>query len=181
LNGQTRMRIINAEGYSGDIITPCLNPGYGETEDYVVNITGGVSNTYVWAAAVAGNSTAPSVTTNPINAATNFTATLFDGTCYSAPSNQVTVGIAGNPVISATASVPAGGYCIPSMSFGCSFPDIISNVTVAGINNTTLCDNTSGANGYSYFNAQTGTLSAGANNVPYSVTTNGDIEGAAMY
>jgi len=47
LNGQTRMRIINAESYSGDIITPCLNPGYGETEDYVVNITGGVSNTYV--------------------------------------------------------------------------------------------------------------------------------------
>ena len=39
----------------------------------------------------------------------------------------------------------------------------------------------SGANGYSYFNNQTGTLTAGANNIPYSVTTNGDIEGAAMW
>ena len=181
LNGQTRMRIINAESYSGDIITPCLNPGYGETEDYLVTIVGGVSNTYVWAAAVAGNSTAPTVTTNPINASTNYTATLFDGTCYSAPSNQVTVSIAGNPTITATASVPVGGYCVPPMSFGCSFPDIISNVTIAGINNSTLCNNTSGANGYSFFNNLTGNLTAGTNNIPYSVTTDGDVEGAAMW
>ena len=181
LNGQTRMRIINVESYAGDIITGCQAYSWGETEDYRVNITGGVSNTYVWAAAVAGNSTAPTVTTNPINTSTNYTATLFDGTCYSAPSNQVTVSIAGNPTITATASVPVGGYCIPSMSFGCSFPDIVSNVSIAGINNSTLCNNTSGANGYSFFNNLTGNLTAGTNNIPYSVTTDGDVEGAAMW
>lgn len=38
LMGNTGMRIINAEGFSGAAITPCLSYGYGETEDYVVNI-----------------------------------------------------------------------------------------------------------------------------------------------
>lgn len=36
--GTTGMRVINAEGYAGAAITPCLIFGYGETEDYVVNI-----------------------------------------------------------------------------------------------------------------------------------------------
>jgi hypothetical protein len=39
LLGQTGMRVINAEGYAGTTITPCLSYGFGETEDYVVNIT----------------------------------------------------------------------------------------------------------------------------------------------
>jgi hypothetical protein len=38
VSGNTRMRVINAEGYSGAAITPCLTYGYGETEDYLVNI-----------------------------------------------------------------------------------------------------------------------------------------------
>lgn len=38
LSGTTRMRVINAEGYAGAGITPCLVYGYGETEDYLVNI-----------------------------------------------------------------------------------------------------------------------------------------------
>ncbi len=38
LSGTTRMRVINAEGFSGAGITPCLVYGYGETEDYLVNI-----------------------------------------------------------------------------------------------------------------------------------------------
>ena len=36
--GLTAMRIIDAEFNSGDAITPCLSYGYGETEDYMVNI-----------------------------------------------------------------------------------------------------------------------------------------------
>lgn len=37
--GLTRMRITVAEGYAGTgILTPCLTYGYGETEDYLVNI-----------------------------------------------------------------------------------------------------------------------------------------------
>jgi len=38
LTGNTRMRIIDAEGNPGDNITPCLTYGYGETEDYTVNL-----------------------------------------------------------------------------------------------------------------------------------------------
>lgn len=36
--GQTLMRITVAEGISGTGLTPCLSYGYGETEDWVVNI-----------------------------------------------------------------------------------------------------------------------------------------------
>jgi len=36
--GQTRLRIVCAEGYSGTSLTPCLNYGYGETEDYIVDL-----------------------------------------------------------------------------------------------------------------------------------------------
>lgn len=38
LPGLTGMRIIVAEGNSGTGLTPCLAYGYGETEDYLVNI-----------------------------------------------------------------------------------------------------------------------------------------------
>jgi len=36
--GLTTMRVINAESNSGNAITSCFNFGYGETEDYMVNI-----------------------------------------------------------------------------------------------------------------------------------------------
>ena len=36
--GTTGMRITVAEGYSGASLTPCLSYGYGETEDYLVDI-----------------------------------------------------------------------------------------------------------------------------------------------
>ncbi len=36
--GETRMRIIVAEGYSGSALQPCMSYGYGETEDYNVTI-----------------------------------------------------------------------------------------------------------------------------------------------
>jgi len=37
--GVTGLRVINAESYSGSGITPCLSYGYGETEDYLIDIT----------------------------------------------------------------------------------------------------------------------------------------------
>ena len=40
LPGLTRMRIINSESTGGDAIQPCISPGYGEVEDYIVNIVG---------------------------------------------------------------------------------------------------------------------------------------------
>jgi hypothetical protein len=38
LSGLTRMRVINAESSSGNAISPCVAYGYGEVEDYMVNI-----------------------------------------------------------------------------------------------------------------------------------------------
>jgi hypothetical protein len=38
--GLTRMRVINAESYAGSTMDPCLSYGYGETEDYMVQILG---------------------------------------------------------------------------------------------------------------------------------------------
>ena len=38
VTGLTGMRVVVAEGYSGASLTPCLTYGYGETEDYIVNI-----------------------------------------------------------------------------------------------------------------------------------------------
>lgn len=38
LTGQTGMRVICAEGFSGTGLTGCLAYGYGETEDYIVDI-----------------------------------------------------------------------------------------------------------------------------------------------
>jgi gliding motility-associated-like protein len=34
----TGVRIMTAEGYAGSTLTPCISPGYGETEDYLVKI-----------------------------------------------------------------------------------------------------------------------------------------------
>jgi hypothetical protein len=36
--GTTRMRIICAESFAGATLTPCLSYGYGETEDYLIDI-----------------------------------------------------------------------------------------------------------------------------------------------
>jgi hypothetical protein len=44
VGGQTRMRVVNQENISGDNITPCSVQSWGETEDYLVNITGGAVN-----------------------------------------------------------------------------------------------------------------------------------------
>ena len=74
-----------------------------------------------------------------------------------------------------------GTYCIPSMSTGCSFPDMITNVTMAGINRTSTCDNTSGSNGYSFFTTPMGSLNAGSTGNSYSVSIDGDVEGAAAW
>ncbi len=40
LSGQTGLRIALVQGLSGSQLQPCLNYGFGETEDYLVNLTG---------------------------------------------------------------------------------------------------------------------------------------------
>ena len=137
LNGVTRMRVVNRENNSGDAITPCTVNGWGETEDYLVNITGGITYTYTWAPAVAGNATTASVTTLPLTSPTTFTAVLNDGTCLSPASAPITVAIAGTPVLTPTASVPQAQYCVPTYSTGTALDDYIGAVQLGTINNVT--------------------------------------------
>jgi hypothetical protein len=139
LNGVTRMRIVNLES-SGDNITPCLSTGFtfGETEDYLVNITGGITYTYTWSPAVTGDATTASVTTLPLTTATTYTAVINDGLCSSAPSAPITVAIAVTPVVTptATASYQAQN-CVPTYSFGTGLDDYIGAVQLGTINNVT--------------------------------------------
>ena len=62
----------------------------------------------------------------------------------------------------------ACGYCIPENTSGCSGGDEITNVTFAGINNTTACGGDAG--GYNNFTSITGTATIGLV-YPLSVST----------
>ncbi|MGI9191242.1 MAG: beta-propeller fold lactonase family protein, partial [Chitinophagaceae bacterium] len=78
-------------------------------------------------------------------------------------------------------SIPtASNYCTPIMNTGCA-NDYISNVTIAGINRNSTCDNLSGSNGYSYLSSFTGTLVAGSTANAYSIKTGGDVDGASAW
>ena len=168
LNGTTRMRVINRELMDGNTITPCGNQYYGEVEDYLVNITGGITYTYTWSPAVTGNATTASVTTLPLTTATTYTAVLNDGLCSSAPSSPITVAIAVTPVVTTTAFIPISGYC-PSAATSTADEDIF-NVTLGTMNNTSDCFTTAGGPGsilkmYSNF-----TSGVGAPSVPSLAT-----------
>ena len=164
INGLTRMRIVNQENIPGDAINPCTIQSWGETEDYLINITGGSSNTYTWTPAVAGNSTAASVTTLPLTAPTTYTVVLNDGLCSSAPSNALTIGIAGTPVITSAASSPVSGYCASSAAF--TFDEEIFNVTLGTMNNTSTCTTLAGGPGSILERYSNFTSGAGAPAVP---------------
>jgi hypothetical protein len=164
LNGLTRMRIVNQENTSGNAIGPCTIQSWGETEDYLINITGGASYNYTWTPAVAGNSTAASVTTLPLTVPTTYTVVLNDGTCSSAPSNAINIGIAGTPVITTAASSPVSGYC-PSAA-GFTFDEEIFNVTLGTMNNTSDCFTPAGGPGSVLETYSNFTSGAGAPAVP---------------
>ena len=162
LNGVTRMRVVNRESISGDAITPCTVNGWGETEDYLVNITGGITYTYTWSPAVTNNATTASVTTLPLTSPTTYTAVLNDGTCSSPASAPITVAIAGTPVLTPTASVPQAQYCVPSYSTGTAFDDYIGAVQLGTINNITAGAPLPAVTLYPNTGSTTTTLAAGS-------------------
>jgi hypothetical protein len=162
LVGATRMRVRDV--YFSSNLDPCLNYSYGETEDYVVNITGTATYTYIWSPAVAGNSSAPTVSTLPITGSTTFTAVVNDGTCSSAPSNAITIGIAGTPVITTAASSPVSGYCPSAAQY--TFDEEIFNVSLGTMNNTSDCITPAGGPGSILERYSNFTSGAGAPAVP---------------
>ena len=159
--GTCRMRVIATEG---TVPGPTGTYLWGETEDYLINITGGSSYNYTWTPAVAGNSTAASVTTLPLTVPTTYTVVLNDGTCSSAPSNALTIGIAGTPVITTAASSPVSGYCASAAQY--TFDEEIFNVTLGTMNNTSTCTTLAGGPGSILERYSNFTSGAGAPAVP---------------
>ncbi len=165
------------------------------------NTVSGTPTSWLWSGpAPIGGQTTQSVTLNDITTANNgiySVVATFSG-CPSAPAaytltanpsptitsfgaQPITVCPGDNSVLSVTASLPAPAtYCIPAMSTGCTFPDIVENVTFAGINRTSACDAPTAPLGYSNFNTPQGNVVAGGT-YPISVTTNGDDENLSVW
>ncbi|MBK7588841.1 MAG: T9SS type A sorting domain-containing protein [Bacteroidetes bacterium] len=151
-------------------------------------LNGGGAVSYVWTGGVNDG-----VSFIPL-ATTTYTVTGTDGnTCIA--TSTITINVNPLPVITSISANPADlcdignadllvsaaitppTYCQPVTS--CTFPDIITNVTFAGINRTSTCD-APGGGGYSIYALPNPTVVAGAS-YPISVTTGGDVEGAMAW
>ncbi|MCZ2357636.1 MAG: GEVED domain-containing protein [Bacteroidia bacterium] len=164
--GVHRMRVRCV--WNNSAFTTCSNQAYGETEDYKINImipppcqnpptagtanspvtvicpnisfplnltgnSAGLNQTYQWQSSLDGSSwTDISNATDTLiyvsqTAATYYRCNVICGTT-----------VASTPVF-VDMEIPTKCYCQPSHSVGCVVGDYISNVTFAGINNTTGC------------------------------------------
>ncbi|MCX8478727.1 MAG: GEVED domain-containing protein, partial [Chitinophagales bacterium] len=139
------------------------NPGIvATTQTYTVTASDNISG--------CANTASKVVTINPLPASLSVSPTSPMNTLKGTPL-LVTASGGG----SAATSGPGGTYCQPTSS--CSF-DIISNVTLNGINRNSNCD----GGGYKFVNNpnQTTNLVAGST-YNYSITTDSDTEGASMW
>lgn len=158
-------------------------------------LTAGGASTYAWSPTTGLTPTSGSPVAALPTSSTTYTVTGTDGNgCTN--TSTVTLGVSGAVVINGTSATPPtvcpGGssslnvtvagpsaYCIPVT--GCTFPDIITNVTFAGINRTSTCDG-SASSGYTYYNSAPNVASVNAGSTyTLSVSTGGDIEGAAAW
>lgn len=162
----------------------------------VTNAVG--SPTYAWTgpAPIGGSAAAAPSATNITTAnAGVYTLVVSNNGCSSAPANTTvtvnpnptvapsaappTVCAGANALLNANASLPTSTYCLPGYSTGCTFPDVISNVSFAGINRSSGCDALNGL-GYSNIASPQGSVVAGTT-YPISVTTDGDLENLKVW
>jgi hypothetical protein len=115
LNGPTRMRIVMRETGTASLVAPCGTFTYGETEDYTIDISGGVPSTptfasITWSPATALNTTSgDSVNAQGLMATTTYTATGTDmNGCMSMDSVTIMV----NPLPTITASATPAAICV---------------------------------------------------------------------
>ena len=175
-------------------VTPISAPYCLPGGTAVTMTASGTSTSYAWSPALGlSAATGSSVDASP-TATTIYTVTGTDGngcsssttaeiilassvTMNSALASPAAICFNQNATLSALATAAPGTYCQPVSS--CTFPDMITNVTFGSINNTTLCDGgTTG--GFTLFSTFNPTIAAGAT-LPLSVSTGGDIEGAAVW
>jgi hypothetical protein len=77
--GNTRMRVTLWEGGTPPI-SSCGTYGYGETEDYLVNILPAVGGSFVWNGTVSTNATVPANWTPARNSASPYDKLIFNST-----------------------------------------------------------------------------------------------------
>ncbi len=104
INGATRLRLRSSDNISGPGIgdyCTTTNSAFGETEDYIITITGAVAQlTYLWSPAtfLSGTTTNPTTASSVTTTTTyNLTVTSFNG-CISTSNVPVTV----DPLITVT-------------------------------------------------------------------------------
>ncbi|GBL35546.1 putative cell agglutination protein 1742.01 [Filimonas sp.] len=152
-NGSARLRV--REVYATLGIDPCNAVFYGETEDYVLTITGGVTETpytYAWSAGTTPSTGTP-VSVTPL-VTSIYTVTATDQ--YACTSTRTTSVVVNSPAftvnpaspavlceglsstLSVTATAPA--YCQPIYYNGTTDGDYIGNVSISltTLDNTTL-------------------------------------------
>ncbi len=175
-------------------VTPTSAPFCQPGGSAVTMTASGTSTSYAWAPAAGLSATSGvSVSASP-SATTTYTVTGTDVNGCSSSTTAV-INLASSVTINSVAATPAavcfnqnatlsalataapGSYCQPVTS--CTFPDMITNVTFGAINNTTLCDG-GATGGFTLFSTFNPTIAAGST-LPLSVSTGGDIEGAAVW
>ena len=130
LTGQTVMRIIVAEGLAGASLTPCLSYGYGETEDYLININAAIPCT----GAPAPGNTVASVssfcgagsTTLSLSNQSSFAG--YSGISYQWFNGNGAISGATNQLFTATVNASDNYYCDVTCSSG---PTTTSSTPVA--------------------------------------------------
>jgi len=182
--GITRMRVIAVEG---SLVNPCGTYGWGETEDYYVNISAPVTCSGTPNAGVAYGPSSTCANTaftltdtastlgmgityqwedssslgtwTPITNATNTSYTVASGISV-ATSYRLVVTCTNSSqmdtsnVVSLSILPAAQCYCLPGVT-NAGASDDITNVTFAGINNTTSYASAPGVNGYNDYTALT--------------------------
>ncbi|MFM7079656.1 MAG: GEVED domain-containing protein, partial [Bacteroidota bacterium] len=111
-NGSTRMRVRCAYNTNAGTVGPCTAVTYGETEDYLITITGGVSVnsgfSYLWTPGTFLNSTTAS---NPVAqsmiATTTYSVTATSGVSGCKKTESKTINVNPLPVPSLTPNSPA--------------------------------------------------------------------------
>ncbi len=91
LNGNTRMRVLKKYSASTDPGS-CNTTGFGQAEDYTVNVTGGVDlDTYSWSDGTSVVGTASTLTVNPTATTTYTVIVTGSNGCTSTESVTITV------------------------------------------------------------------------------------------
>lgn len=200
LSGSTRMRVRMHDSSLGANSTSCGNSTYGQVEDYTVNIlpvvpcsgtpnpgntlstvasvcsgtnftlslqnfTSGSGVTYQWQSSPDGTTWTDIAGATNVTYTTSLSATTFYQaivTCGANSGTSVPVQVALNP--------PINCYCTPGTT-DCDLDDVILNVTLNTLNNSSGCSPTNGYTNYAPTVAPTDVIRGAT--MPMSVTVGG--------